>query len=54
MASLDIKFLRRAGYITAILVQHELDKYLFHFIPEVVQARQHQQLVVQVVAFFFS
>ncbi len=54
MASLYIKLLRRAGYITAVLVQHELDKYLFHFIPEIVQARQHQQLIIQVVAFFFS
>lgn len=54
MASLDIQFLRRTGYVPPVFLQHEFDEYFLHFVPEIVQPREYQQLVIQVVAFFFS
>ena len=54
MAPLDVQLLCRTGNVPPVLVQHEFDEYLFHFVPEIVQPCEYQQLVIQVVAFFFS
>lgn len=35
-------------------MQHEFDEYFLHFVSEIVQPGEYQQLVIQVVAFFFS